>query len=215
MTARRKPRMSIQQAVKEIVSEDKKVLKLMSEPFFNTSAYARQIQKRVEKLVGTKVKLNTITVSLKRLQKKLAFEAGQAAQLGFEVLDLQVKAPVIVGEYQVNKTTRLFVSKYIADKYAQDKVYFVQVTSDKLTVAYARDVDSSFEKISEFRLTDKADYAFLKVKVHQKDVKSAMVDLAQRLEAEEIDVKVFSVGTEHIMFVVKYPDLIKVLAWFG
>ncbi len=214
MTPRRRQKMTIQAAVKEIVLQDKRIQKIMNTPYFNTSAYAREIQKQVEKMVGTRVKLNTITVSLKRLQRRLK-SLPTAESVSFEVSDLQVKAPVKMGVYEANRTVLMFIGNLLSDKRAQERLFYTDVHRDQVLVVYPRDMQESLAKIDSSLQENGGDYAMLVVKVEKDDVSEVVEEIASRLSEEGVKTRFLSVHKGEVVFVIPYNELIKVLAWFS
>ena len=114
-------KLSIQAAVNKALLERPELWSALKKDLINGNAISREIHKDVEKYTRSKVKLNTITVAVKRFQQKMEqYLKKEAKSLNAE--EINSKAPVIVHVYEYSPAAALYFSNLFADANCKDLV---------------------------------------------------------------------------------------------
>ncbi len=216
MTAAKK-QYTIQAAVKELVLKDSEIMRLLKTPYFNTSAYARQIQGRVERMVGHRVKLNTITVSLKRLAKRLdnnMITTGTADALKVE--DLVVKAPLTLIKISNTPAGRVVLSRLVADKRFDEVVNLISLSgaTQDIYLAVGKNFKGDLAKFNEVGGVINGEFALITI-VSNGNITDVLEYIGKKFRSESVKPFMVEVIDREVRFVVDYPELIKVLTWFS
>jgi len=206
---------SIQQVVNEILRQRHDLMPAIKLNLINGNELARQIKGRVERSVKTKVKLNTITVAIKRYQRRMAKTGNYTVDLEIDVSEFVTRIPLNFYVYENNQALSMYFSNLLSVADIKDKIVSLYMDVKYLYVAFTPDIASKIQASKGILVSAIEDVAWFGLRLNQEVDSLLIKKLSDFISASGIEVFGMHAGIKDIGYVINKKHLSKILESFS
>lgn len=145
---------TVKQAVQEIMQSSEYVLEAIRQGVFNRTAFAKKIQKEVEDKTMKKVNVNTIVVTLLRIEKNL--EKIPLLQPTVYISDLNIKSPIYEITFEMTSEILKRITELPISSYLQSGYFSITQGNREITIICSENLKESV--ISKLKIKPKSEY---------------------------------------------------------
>lgn len=205
---------SIQQAVNELLGQRSDLLVALRMDLVNGNALARQLKPKIERMVRSKVKLNTITVAIKRYQKRFVNTGKASMELSLDVSEIISKAPLLFYVYENSPATAMYFSNLLSVSGVAEKISGMFMDSSRIYIAFSTDIVDRVQRSKGVLLSAIEDVAWFGLRLNQEIEPSVLKSLADFIVNSGIEVYGSFVGTHDISYIINKKHLSKFIESF-
>ena len=206
---------SIQQAVNELLRQRSDLLVALRMDLVNGNALARQLKPKVERIVKSKVKLNTITVAIKRYQKKFIKTGKVGMDLSLDVAEIITKAPLMFYVYENNPTSAMYFSNLMSVSGVFEKISGMFMDPSRIYIAFSADILDKIQKSKAVLIAAIEDAAWFGLRLNQEVEPIILQKLSDFIVNSGIEVYGSFVGTHDISYIINKKHLPKFIESFS
>lgn len=145
---------TVMQAVQEIMQSSEYALEAIRQGVFNRTAFAKKIQKEVEDRTMKKVNVNTIVVTLLRIEKNL--EKLPLLQPAVYISDLNIKSPIYEITFEMTSAILKRITELPISSYLQSGYFSITQGNREITIICSENLKESI--MSKLKIKPKSEY---------------------------------------------------------
>ncbi len=206
---------SIQQAVNEILGQRADLLSALKMNLVNGNALARQVQPKVERMVKTKVKLNTITVAIKRYQKRMAKNGFSAVSLSIDVAEIITKTPLNFYVYENTQSVAMYFTNLLSVAGVAEKIAGMYMDANRIYLAFSPDITKKIQGSKGVLLSAIEDSAWFGLRLNQEVEPVLIQKLSDFVVNSGVELYGMFVGVQDVAYVINKKHLSKFIETFA